>query len=166
MAEMTRSPVAALHGAARLPTVDVDSYNLEIEDADGFVGDRASRRAFRDILEKWRRTAQEGGRDSLGDLSSHEIPKKKLDDVLTSGEPAAAAVVQSAIEDFARELARIVQRFVKVKTWRDTDRIACGGGFRDSRVGEVAIKRAAVLLKAAELNIDLSLSVLTLTKPG
>ncbi len=41
----------ARHGAARLPSVDVDSFNIELKDEDGFLGDRASKGAFRKILE-------------------------------------------------------------------------------------------------------------------
>ena len=33
-----------------LPAVSVDTYNEELRDDEGFVGDRASRRAFRAIL--------------------------------------------------------------------------------------------------------------------
>ena len=35
------------HGARILPSVEVDSYNLEIEDDEGFIGDKASKVAFR-----------------------------------------------------------------------------------------------------------------------
>ena len=31
------------HGATRLPSVDVDNYNIELKDEDGFLGDRASK---------------------------------------------------------------------------------------------------------------------------
>ncbi len=34
------------HGAVELPSVVVTSYNLEVRDDDGFVGDKASRGAF------------------------------------------------------------------------------------------------------------------------
>jgi hypothetical protein len=43
-------------------------------------------------------------------------------------------LVQGAIEDFAHELAGVIRRFLKLKAWRRTERIAVGGGFRDSRV--------------------------------
>lgn len=36
-------PQLPTHGAAILPSVTVDSYNLEIEDEDGFVGDKATK---------------------------------------------------------------------------------------------------------------------------
>ena len=32
------------HGAKRLPSVEVDNYNLEIKDEDGFVGDEGRHR--------------------------------------------------------------------------------------------------------------------------
>jgi hypothetical protein len=35
-----------VHGALRLPAVEVDSYNLELRDDGGFVGDRVSKKAF------------------------------------------------------------------------------------------------------------------------
>ncbi len=56
--------------------------------------------------------------------------------------------MQGAIEDFSQELALVIRRFLKLKAWRDTERIVVGGGFRASRVGELAIGRAAVILKA------------------
>ena len=38
--EQTQLPT---HGAAVLPSVKVDSYNLEVEDEEGFVGDEPTR---------------------------------------------------------------------------------------------------------------------------
>jgi hypothetical protein len=35
------APAIAAHGAAQLPSVDVDSYNVELRDDEGFIGDRA-----------------------------------------------------------------------------------------------------------------------------
>ena len=32
----------ARHGATRLPSVEVDSFNIELKDGDGFLGHRAS----------------------------------------------------------------------------------------------------------------------------
>lgn len=144
----------APHGADQLPSVVLDSYNVEITDDDGFVGDRASRRAFRAIVERWRKPLRALGEDPFGDEASDKLSKKALDDLLTAGDPEAAGVVHSAIEDFAQELAAVTRRFLKLKAWRDTERIVVGGGFRASRVGELAIGRAAVLLKADKIKID------------
>ena len=63
--------------------------------------------------------------------------------------------MQGAIEDFAQELALIIRRYLKLKAWRDTERIVVGGGFRGSRVGELAIGRTSVILKADKVAIDL-----------
>ena len=84
-----------------------------------------------------------------------ELPKKKLDETLLNGDPEAAGVVHGAIEDFAQEFASVTRRFLRTKDWADTQKIAVGGGFRNSRIGEVAIGRAAVLLKADGVAIDL-----------
>ena len=41
----------ARHGGSRLPSVEVDSFNVELKDDEGFLGDRASKGAFREILD-------------------------------------------------------------------------------------------------------------------
>ena len=143
------------HGATRLPLVNVDSYNVELKDDEGFLGDRANKRAFRTIIENWRKPLRKAGKDPLGDAPSEDISKKELDALLAEGDPEAAGVVQGAIEDFAQELALVIRRFLKLKQWQKTERIVIGGGFRASRVGELAIGRAAVILKADKLAIEL-----------
>jgi hypothetical protein len=144
------------HGADSLPAVEVDSYNVEIKDDEGFLGDRASRRAFHDILENWRKPLRKHGVDPFGDTDSHDLSRSKLDVVLREGEPEAAAVIQSAIEEYAQELALVVRRFLKLKAWAGTERIAMGGGFRESRIGELAIARAGLIVKADGIKADLT----------
>jgi predicted NBD/HSP70 family sugar kinase len=150
--EQTQLPT---HGAAVLPSVKVDSYNLEVEDDEGFVGDKANKGAFWEILDKWRKPLKELGQDPFGDRPSDEISKKKLAAVLTEGEPEAGGVVQSAVEEFAQQLALVIRRYLKLKDWRDTECLVIGGGFRGSRVGELAIARTALILKADDIDIDL-----------
>ena len=41
----------AAHGGAHLPSVEVDSYNVEIRDDEGFVGDRITSATFRDFID-------------------------------------------------------------------------------------------------------------------
>ena len=124
------------HGAGRLPSVDIDSFNIELKDEEGFLGDRASKGAFRDILESWRKPLRKAGEDPFGDEPSEEISKKTLDAVLVGDDVEASAVVHSAIEEFAQELAYVTRRFLKTKAWAKTERIVVGGGFRESRLGE------------------------------
>ncbi|RAI32365.1 ROK family protein [Rhodoplanes serenus] len=153
----TARPTIAAHGAEQLPEVVVDSYNAEITDDEGFIGDRASRRAFREIVERWRKPLRDLGEDPFGDEPSDRISKKSLDELLAGGHPEAAGVVHGAIEDFAQELAGVIRRFLKLKAWRGTERIVIGGGFRASRVGELAVGRTAVILKAEKIKVDLAL---------
>jgi predicted NBD/HSP70 family sugar kinase len=158
MAEDTiERPVLNAHGAKRLPSVEVDSYNLEIRDEDGFVGDNASRSAFRDMLEKWREPLRKLGVDPLGDKSSDEIDKSALDKLLAEGHAEAGGIIHSAVEEFAQELASVIKRFLRVASWRGTECIVIGGGFRASRVGELALGRAEVLLKAGGSKLELEL---------
>ncbi len=153
--QSTTLPNVATHGARRLPSVDVDSYNVEVKDDEGFLGDRANKDAFREIIENWRKPLRKAGDDPFGDEPSEDISKKKLDSLLSEGDPEAAGIVQGAIEDFSQELALVIRRFLKLKAWRDTERIVVGGGFRASRVGELAIGRTSVILKADKVPIDL-----------
>ncbi len=142
------------HGALELPSVSVTGYNLEVRDEDGFVGDKASRGAFVAHLDALRRHLREQSADPLqGDTA--EISKRDLDALLKDGDPHEAALVLSAIERFAQSLAFVIRRFVRLKSWAKVERVVIGGGFRDSRVGELAIGRAGIILSTEGHGIDL-----------
>lgn len=151
---ITTTGIAA-HGASHLPSVEVDSFNIELKDEEGFLGDRASKTAFRETLEKWRKPLRKAGEDPLGKELSENISKKELDAILLGDDTDAWAVVQSAIEDFAQELAHVTRRFLKTKAWEKTERIVVGGGFSNSRLGELAIARAEIILKAENFKIEM-----------
>ena len=144
----------ARHGATRLPSVDVDSFNIELKDEDGFLGDRASKGAFRDILDTLRKPLKKIGDDPLGRKSTDDIGKSTLDEALIGDDIRAAALVHGAIEEFAQELAYVTGRFLKTKAWAETERIVVGGGFRQSRVGELAIARTGFILLTNGFKVD------------
>jgi len=148
--------MALSHGARRLPGVEVLGYNVELKDGDGFVGDRASKGAFRHFIDEWRKPLRRIGQDPFGNEQSSKIAKKKLDDLLAKGDVESAGVVQGAIESFARELATVLGRFLKLKEWKDAERVVFGGGFSGSRVGELAIGRASVLLKNEKIKPEVA----------
>jgi predicted NBD/HSP70 family sugar kinase len=143
------------HGATRLPSVDVDSYNIELKDDDGFLGDRASKGAFQKILDAARKQLSKYGDDPFGKIATGDISKSTLDAVLTGDDARAAAVVHSAIEQFAQELAFVTRRFMKTKAWADTECIVVGGGFRQSRIGELAIARTHIILADEGIDVDM-----------
>jgi hypothetical protein len=145
----------ARHGATRLPSVDVDSFNIELRDDEGFLGDRASKGAFRRILDGLRKPLKKNGDDPLGNKAAEAIARSTLDEVLVSDDIGAAALVHGAIEEFAQELAYVMRRFLKTKAWADTERVVVGGGFRQSRVGELAIARTDLILKGEGFEVDL-----------
>jgi hypothetical protein len=151
---MTTTGIAR-HGATRLPSVDIDSFNIELKDEDGFLGDRASKGAFRNILERRRKQSRKSGEDPFGDEPSENVSKKTLDAILIGDDTEASAIVHSAIEEFAQELAYVTRRFLKTKAWAKTECIVVGGGFRDSRLGELAIARTEIILKDEGLGVDL-----------
>jgi hypothetical protein len=143
------------HGGTRLPLVEVDSYNIELKDEDGFLRDRANKGAFQAILDAWRKPLKKAGDDPFGDKSSESISKKELDNILVSDDVEAAAVLHSAVEGFAQELAGVIRRFLKLKAWADTEYIVVGGGFRQSRLGELAIARTKIILVADGSKVDI-----------
>jgi predicted NBD/HSP70 family sugar kinase len=145
----------AAHGASRLSLVEIDSFNLELKDEEGYLGDHASKGAFRETLEKWRKPLRKSGEDPFGEEDSENISKKDLDAILAGDDAEASAVVHSAVEDFAQELAYVTRRFLKTKAWDKTERIVVGGGFRDSRLGELAIARAEIILKAQNFKVEM-----------
>ena len=142
------------HGAGRLAAVHIDTYNAELRDSNGFIGDRASGRAFRAMLADGRERVAQTDEDPIGEISSTDISKKKLDRLITCGDPLAAGVVLGTIEDYAQEFATVIRRLMRLKEWRETQRIVVGGGLRASRIGELAIGRTAGLLRGAGLDLD------------
>jgi predicted NBD/HSP70 family sugar kinase len=151
----SQQPTLPTHGAPTLPSVEVESYNVEIEDEEGFVGDKATKGAFRDLLEGVRKPLRAAGEDPLGDAGSKALSNKELHEVLVKADAGAAAVVHSAIEAFAQQLAGVIKRFLRLRGWRDVECIVVGGGFRASRVGELAIARTGILLKSQDIRVVL-----------
>jgi hypothetical protein len=123
-------PSISSHGATRLAHVDVESYNVELKDDEGFVGDRASKRAFRAIIEHWRKPLRDLGHDPFGDEASDAITKKQLDGLLAAGDPEAAGIVQGAIEEFAQRWRWSRVGFSSSRAGRRSSALSLGAAFR------------------------------------
>jgi hypothetical protein len=139
-------PAIIQHGWNVLPAVTVDAYNEELKDKDGFLGDRASKGAFRNILDKWRKAVAEKG-DPFGDVPTYSLTKSQLDEYLAGDDLLAAGLIHSAVEEFAGELTVVTARFLQFDGWNDTEHIVVGGGLSGSHIGKLAIGRALVLLE-------------------
>ena len=146
---------SVMHGGMDLPAVRVDDYNAELRDGEGFIGDRASKRAFRSLLDDVRERLAAHGDDPMGERASKDISKSELDRLLQEGSPELAGIVHTAVEDFAQEFAAVLRRFTRLDSWKGTQRVVVGGGLRDSRVGELAVGRAHVLLRGEGVDIEL-----------
>lgn len=147
------TPIA--HGLGDLPAVTVDDYNLERRDKDGFIGDKANKGAFAKKIDLWRKTMGKAGNDPLGEKPTRDFSKKEFDGLVRGEDLRAAALVMGAVEDFAQDLARVLTRYLADAAWKNTQRIAVGGGFRESFIGELTIARAMALLNAADLDVEL-----------
>jgi len=135
------------HAARRLDVVVVTAYNDDFRTARGYVGDRGSIRAFRAVLDRVRATLRRRGADPLGNRSTAAFAKKQLDALLAKGDPEAGGAVLAAVDAFAGELAQITARLLRFPAWRGVRRVVVGGGFRASRIGELAIGCASLRLK-------------------
>ncbi len=155
----TRFPALIQHGWHVLPHVVVDAYNEELKDDGGFLGDRASKGAFRNILDGWRKQLADTGDDPFGDTPTWNLTKSQLDKYLEGDDPLAAGLVHSAVEEFANELAIVARRFLQLNEWKDTEHIVVGGGLSGSHIGNLAIGRALVLLK--EHGFETQMSAIT-----
>jgi predicted NBD/HSP70 family sugar kinase len=142
------------HGALQLPSVLLESYNLEIKEHGGFVGDRASKSAFAELLDKWRKPLGRRG-DPFGRGASEDVSRKKLDALLADGPPGAAAALVASMEEFAQELAAVIRQFLKQKCWRQAERIVVGGGMSEPRVGRIAIACACLIINGEDRDIEL-----------
>jgi hypothetical protein len=149
-------PGPDVHGLRELPGVQVDGYSLQLRDKDGFVGDQASQTAFRELLERWRKRRRRKGKDPLGGSHSRDLGKGELDRALQGGKASEASdVMHGAIEEFAQELALVIQRFMRQPSWRKVQRIVVGGGFPESDVGERAILQTGAILEEMGLHVQI-----------
>jgi len=144
-----------VHGGSELPLVIVDTYSSQLRDKNGFVGDGANKKTFRKKLEEIRKLARVDEKDPLGKAPTKELSKKKIDAFLQDDDPGAAAIVMGAIEGFAQDFAGVIGKFLKDDSWSKTERIVVGGGFRQSRVGELVIARTQLLLKAEGMDMEI-----------
>jgi hypothetical protein len=143
------------HGAAALPRVRVDTYGAQLRDGAEQYGDRANKGAFAAILDDWRKASARAGDDPLADAPETALNKKNLAKFLDSEKLEASGLVLGVIEAFSTEFASVITRFLRLKDWSGTERIAIGGGFRGSRVGELVIGRAAIELKRDGTKVQL-----------
>ncbi len=143
----SNSTFGAVHGAVELPDVLVKSYSEDLKDRDGaFFGERVSNGAFRTMLEGIRHKLEEAGGDPI-EKPLDELRKKDLDKILIDGAPEQAGVILSAVEGFAQNFANAAKSLLKLRSWSGVEKIVVGGGFRESRVGELVVGRAGVMVK-------------------
>lgn len=142
----------ARHAAPRTGAFSIDSWNLALHDPErpGFVGDRASHGAFRDLLRTARREADVDpfGREVEPDTS-------RIEHVLIGGDADASHAVHLAVEAWARQFAYVVQCFVAQPQWAGVKRIVVGGGLPQTLHGSLGIRRAQRLLRQARAGVDL-----------
>ena len=145
---------SSAHGGRTLPAVTVDTYNEELRDDDGFVGDRASRRAFRAILAEWRDRLRERRGSARRYTDGGALQGEARQDAgerrskVGCPRPYRGRGIRHRAGDRGASLPAAA-------SWKDTERIVLGGGLIASRIGELSMGRASILLTAAAVDVEL-----------
>ena len=134
------------HGARTIGRVKITGYSLELQDEDGYVGDKASQSAFREILSDLAEHVRAANSQAFDELDIANASHEELDRLALGHDSAASRTIIVAIADFANGLADVIERFRARPSWRDVERIALGGGFKESAIGRLAIRQASHLL--------------------
>jgi ROK family len=74
---------------------------------------------------------------------------------MAGDDPVMAGLVHTVVEEFAGELATVVRRFLRLEAWKGTERIVLGGGLIASRIGELAMGRASIILRGDGVGVEL-----------
>jgi predicted NBD/HSP70 family sugar kinase len=142
------------HGSRELPRVIVDGYGEDVRTKDGYFGELVSKGAFKKLLADLRGELAEGGGDPIED-EPEDITRGRVDKLLKEGDAAKAGVILTVVEQFAQNIADVVTALFKLKSWRGVERIVVGGGVSDSRVGELSIGRANVIMRERGQGVDM-----------
>ncbi len=132
----------------------VNGYGEDVRTKDGFFGELVSNGAFKQVVRDLRGELSELGGDPIEDEPA-ELTRRRIDKLLKEGDAPSAGVIVSVVEQFAQNVARVTKSLFKLKSWSGVERVVVGGGFRDSRVGELVIGRAAVLSREFSPGVDL-----------
>jgi hypothetical protein len=134
------------HGALALRGIRIDSYSLEVEDAEGLIGDRASQSAFRQVLARFQQQIVSAGTSGSG-VDLEELSNCELDAIIHGAHAQARdperKAIALAIAEFSASLAHVIHQFMLHPSWLGVERIAVGGGFKQSAIGRIAIRRTA-----------------------
>ncbi len=144
-----------VHGARELPNVFVDAYGDDVRSKDGYFGDLVSKGAFQSLVKEVRDALKDGAGDPMENEPA-ELTRARIDKLLKDGDPRCAGVIFTVVEKFAQNIAQVVKSLLKIRSWDGVERIVIGGGFRASRVGELAIGRAGVLAREIDPHLELT----------
>ncbi|MES2889106.1 MAG: ROK family protein, partial [Pseudomonadota bacterium] len=150
-----RTASSPRHGACQTERASIDAYSLEVEDAQGLVGDQASQTAFRQVLNDWQVALERVGSTPFGEDTADALSNDELDRMAHEGGGEAAQAIALAIHEFSARLAYAVGRFMRHDQWTDVERIVVGGGFKESAIGRLAIRRTQQRLAEDGLQVEL-----------
>ena len=142
--------------AANLPRVFVDGYGEDVRTKDGYFGELVSNGAFKKLVTDLRgELAARAGGDPIEDEPA-EITRGRIDKLLKEGDAPQRRRHPQRRREVRAEHREVVKALFKLKNWSGVERIVVGGGFRESRVGELVIGRAAILVREFGESVEMT----------
>jgi predicted NBD/HSP70 family sugar kinase len=128
----------------RIQDILITSYNVELRDKDGFLGDKASVGAFLNMADERRDELLAAGPCQF----DHEdnLTPEHLDAILATGTEHQKLIAQEVIVAYAERLAAVLQAHLELDAWQNVGAIIVGGGFEHTRAGKAAIALGQELL--------------------
>jgi hypothetical protein len=118
----------------------ITSYNVELHEGTGFVGDKASVSAFLALVEQRRNKLALAGPSPFGD--DEEITPEHFDAILTSGIPEQSSIAEEILAEYTERLVNAISQHLELEPWQHVTKILVGGGFDQTLAGQAAISRA------------------------
>lgn len=106
-----------------LPRVQVEGYSLKIFEGGGLLGDKADHHALQEIKAMSRNDGDDAAGDQMDRTNDDEVARR-----------------------FASQLAEVITGFSKHPSWQAVERVAVGGGIKDSRLGTRIVSHAQAFL--------------------
>ncbi|HEV7435840.1 MAG TPA: ROK family protein [Pseudorhizobium sp.] len=132
------------HGATRIGDVLITSYNVELRDRDGFLGDKASVGAFLNMVDERRDELLAAGPCEFD--HEDDLTPEHLDAILVTGTERQKHIAQEVIAAYAQRLTAVLKAHLELDAWQDIGAIIVGGGFEHTRAGKAAVVLAQELL--------------------
>ncbi len=108
------------------PSVEVDSFNIELKDEEGFLGDRASKAPSGTSSTDGEAALRKIGADLSARSHRRTLARRCWTTSWCNDTEGSGESFTARSKSFAQELAYVTRRFLKTKAWRKHGAHRCG----------------------------------------